>query len=322
MRGDYAVALPVAGAAGEKGANRSQLRRAIAKHKYFYIMLAPVLAWYLIFCYGPMYGVLTAFQNYSMTRGVFGSDWVGLAHFRELLADSLFWRSFRNSIVISLYRIVLEFPIPIILSVLMNELRWRWARKTAQTVLYLPHFLSWVIVASVAITFVNPDMGLIAAVGKAFSLDLPPNVITNGTFRGLLIFTNAWKEAGWGMIIYLAAMSGVDSSLYEAAYADGANRLQRVWHITMPAIRSVIAIQMILTVGSLLRAGFDQVFNLQNPLVLESGDIIDFYVYRVVTKNGDFSYASALGLFNSIICSILLFSANSLSKLFDMESIY
>ena len=292
------------------------------KYKYFYLMLLPVVAWYVIFCYGPMYGVVTAFQNYSMSRGVFRSPVVGLQHFRTLFDDYLFWRAFRNSVIIAAYRVIFEFPVPIILSILVNELRSSMMRKLTQTLLYLPHFLSWIIVASIIVTFFNPDMGLISAFAKLFGTEMPPNLITANTFRGILIITNIWKEAGWGMIIYLASMSSVDANLYEAAYVDGANRFQRTWHITLPALRSVIAIQMILMAGSVLRSGFDQVFNLSNPLVMETGDIIDTYVYRVVTKNGQFSYASAIGLFNSLICTCMLLLANALSRKLSDESIY
>ncbi|MGI5854953.1 MAG: ABC transporter permease [Candidatus Merdivicinus sp.] len=298
------------------------LWRTIKSYKYFYLMLLPVLAWYIIFCYGPMYGVITAFQDYSMSRGVFRSPFVGLEHFRTLFSDTLFWRAFRNSVILAVYRILFEFPIPIILSILINELRSPLVRKFTQTLLYLPHFLSWVIVASIIVTFFNPDTGLLAAFARLFGSEMPPNLITAKSFRGILIITNIWKEAGWGMIIYLASMSSIDAALYEAAYVDGANRFQRTWHITLPALRSVIAIQMILLAGSVLRSGFDQVFNLSNPLVMETGDIIDTYVYRVVTKNGEFSYASAIGLFNSVICTAMLLLANTLSKKLSDESIY
>ncbi len=305
-----------------KSEKRSRLWKNIKKYKYFYLMLLPVVLWYAIFCYGPMYGIVTAFQDYSMSAGVFESPFVGMKHFNTLWGDSLFWRAFRNSVIIAFYRLIFEFPIPIILAVMINELRRSWTRKLAQTVLYLPHFLSWVIVASIIVTFVNPDTGLIAAVAKAFGSEMPPNIITASSFRGLLIVTNIWKEAGWGMIIYLASMSSVDANLYEAAYVDGANRFQRIWHVTLPALKGVIAIQMILMAGSVLRSGFDQVFNLSNPLVMETGDIIDTYVYRTVMKNYQLSYASAIGLFNSLICTVLLLLSNFLSKRLTSQSIY
>ncbi len=182
-----------AGRPTEKPRSKSRsavLWRTIKSYKYFYLMLLPVLAWYIIFCYGPMYGVITAFQDYSMSRGVFRSPFVGLQHFRTLFDDTLFWRAFRNSAILAVYRIIFEFPIPIILSILINELRSPLVRKFTQTLLYLPHFLSWVIVASIIVTFVNPDTGLLAAFARLFGSEMPPNLITAKTFRGLLVITN------------------------------------------------------------------------------------------------------------------------------------
>jgi putative aldouronate transport system permease protein len=300
----------------------SALWQAVLKHKYFYIMLVPVAAWYIIFCYVPMYGVLIAFQDYAMTRGVLGSPWVGFTHFKNMMADRLFWRAFRNSVILAGMRLLFEFPVPIIISILINELRQSWLRKVTQTVMYLPHFLSWITVASIIITFINPDKGLIAVIYTTLGSEMPPNIITNNTFRGLMIVSNLWKEAGWGMIIYLAAMSGIDATLYEAAYADGANRFQRVWHVTIPAIRSVIVVMLILQAGSMLTTGFDQVFNMSNKLVMDTADIIDFYVYRVVMNDFRLSYAGAIGLFNSIICAALLLGSNALAKVMDTERIY
>jgi putative aldouronate transport system permease protein len=285
-------------------------------------MLFPVLVWYVIFCYFPMYGVLIAFKDYAMTRGVFGSPWVGFDHFKTMMADRLFWRAFRNSLILASMRIVFEFPVPIILSILINELRLRWLRKLTQTVMYLPHFLSWITVASIFITIINPDKGLLAEVAKLLGNEIPPNMITNRTFRGLMIVSSLWKEAGWGTIIYLAAMSGVDETLYEAAWVDGANRFQRTWHVTLPAIRGVMVLMLILSIGSILSAGFDQVFNMHNKLVMETADIIDFYIYRVVMQDFRMSYAAALGLFNSLICAVLLLGSNALARALDIERIY
>ncbi|MDR1061284.1 MAG: ABC transporter permease subunit [Clostridiales bacterium] len=301
---------------------RRRFWTAFQKYKFFYLLLFPVLLWYAIFCYGPMYGIVTAFQNYSMTKGIMGSPFVGLEHFQKLFQDNLFWRAFRNTVILALYRILIEFPIPILLSLLVNELRRAWMRKVAQTITYLPHFLSWVIIASIIITFINPDTGFIAAIARNFSLSLPPNLITQGSFRWILVITNIWKEAGWGMIIYLASMAGVDSTLYEAAYADGASRFRRAWHVTLPALSNVIAIQMILLVGNVMRTGFDQVFNLSNKLVMATGDVIDFYVYRTVTQDYKLSYGAAMGLFNSVVCMALLLLANYTAKKLNGESIY
>lgn len=302
---------------------RSIIFKAIIKHKYFYLMLLPVLIWYIVFCYVPMYGVLSAFQDYEMHKGILQSPFVGLRHFDELIHDDLFWRAFRNSVIIAIYRIVFEFPIPIILAILINEIRHVWLSKTIQTIVYLPHFISWVIVASIIITIFNPDQGLVSAIMNALGGgDMNVNIITAKSFKAVLIGTNIWKEAGWSMIIFIASIAGIDVYLYEASYVDGANRFQRMWYITLPGIRSVVSIMLILTIGSVIKTGFDQVFNLQNPLVMETGDIIDTYVYRTVMKDFRLSYAAALGLFNSIICTALLLSSNFAAKKMKMDSIY
>lgn len=300
----------------------SKMFNIINKYKFFYIMLTPVIIWYVIFCYVPMYGIITAFQDYAMHRGILNSTFVGLKHFYELFNDDLFWQAFQNSLIIAGYRIIFEFPIPIILAILINEVRRSWLNKTIQTIVYLPHFLSWVIVASIILTIFNPDQGLISAVMKLFGGKLSDNLITARTFRGVLIVTNIWKEAGWGMIIYIASISGIDVSLYEAALVDGAGRFQRMWHITLPGIRSVIIIMLILASGSIIQTGFDQVFNLSNPLVMETGDIIGTYVFRTVMKDYKLSYAAAIGLFNSVICTVLLTLTNWFAKVFNQESIY
>lgn len=297
-------------------------RRNLLRYRYFYLMLIPVILWYVVFCYAPMYGVVTAFQDFQMHKGIGGSAWVGTKHFRALLKDLFFWRALRNSVAIAAMRLVFEFPVPILLAVLLNELRGRRFKQAVQTVVYLPHFLSWVICASIIFTVFNADDGLFTVVmHNVFGLPMQ-NYVTPTTFRRMLILTNLWKEAGWEMIIFLASMAAIDPTLYEAAVVDGAHRWRRIWHITLPGIRSVIVIVLILRIGSILNTGFDQVFNLQKPLVLETGDIIDTYVLRTAMKDAKFSYAAAVGLFNSIINTALLLLANWGAKLSGQQSIF
>ncbi len=297
-------------------------RQRMARYKYFYLMLVPVVAWYLIFCYAPMYGVVTAFQNYVMHKGILGSQWVGLKHFQALLGDAFFWRALKNSVVIALMRMLIEFPVPIILALLLGELRSKAYKQTLQTVMYLPHFLSWIICASMIVNIFNADEGLVTvAMHSAFGQPMQ-NYITPGTMRWMLVLTNLWKEAGWSMIIFIASMAGIDPTLYEAAVVDGANRFRLVWHVTLPGLRSVIAIVLIMKIGSMLNAGFDQVFNLQNPLVLEVSDIIDTYVLRTAMKDAKFSYAAAIGLFNSVICTVLLLVSNQCAHWMGQSGIY
>ncbi len=299
-----------------------RIARNLNRYKYFYLMLLPVVAWYVVFCYAPMYGVVTAFQDYVMHKGIRGSAWVGLKHFMALRKDIFFWRAFRNSVIIALMRMVVEFPVPILLALLLNELRAKWFKSVMQTVMYLPHFLSWIICASVIQTIFNADNGLFTlAMHHLFGAPLQ-NYVVPSTFRWFLVFTNIWKEAGWSMIIFIAAMAGIDPTLYEAAVVDGASRLQRCLHVTLPGIGSTIVIVLILNIGSMLNTGFDQVFNMQNPLTLETGDIIDTYVTRTVMKDAKFSYASAIGLFNSVINTILLLLANKGAHLMGQPGIY
>ena len=301
---------------------RQSLLRRILWHKYFYIMLIPVIVWYAIFCYAPMYGVLTAFQDYAMHKGLSSSPWVGLKHFNTLFKDVFFWRAFKNTLIISGMRLAIEFPAPIVLALLINELRGTKLKNTVQTVLYLPHFLSWIICASIVLNLLNADEGLIPLlINRLFGVPMK-NYVTARSFRWLLIITNLWKEAGWSMIIFIAAMASIDPTLYEAAMADGAKRFQLVIHITLPGIFSTIVVVLILTIGDILGTGFDQVFNLQNPLVLETGDVINTYVLRTAMKDARFSYATAVGLFNSVISTLLLVVSNRISRALGQNGIY
>lgn len=292
------------------------------KYKYLYFLLMPVLAWYFIFCYIPMYGIVTAFQDYSMNKGTFGSAFVGLKHFQALFADVDFWRSFRNTVIIAAYRMIIEFPIPIIIALFLNEVRHVVYRKVLQTVVYLPHFLSWVIVASIMLTVFSPERGLIAAFYDAIGGSAPDILSQPRTFRTILIGTDIWKETGWNTIIYIAAIAGVDVCLYESALLDGAGRLKLAWHITLPGIMNVIVIMLILNAGTVLNAGFDQVFNMYNPITYETGDILDTFVYRSALKDNKLSYAAAAGLFKSVICVMVLLTSNKIASTLQQESIY
>lgn len=301
---------------------RRSIRSSVIKYKYLYLLLLPVLAWYIIFCYIPMYGVVTAFQDYSMNKGTFGSVFVGFKHFEALFADADFWRSFRNTIIIAAYRMAFGFPVPIVVALLLNEVRHKFYKKTLQTVIYLPHFLSWVIVASIMLTVFSPEKGLTAAIYSSFGGSAPDILSQPGTFRSLLIGTDLWKETGWNTIIYIAAIAGVDVSLYESALLDGAGRLQRAWHVTLPGIMNVVVVMLILNAGTILNAGFDQVFNLYNPITYETGDILDTFVFRSALKDNKLSYAAAAGLFKSVICVAVLLASNRIASALQQESIY
>ncbi|MCM0649352.1 ABC transporter permease subunit [Clostridium swellfunianum] len=291
----------------------------ILNYKYLYIMLIPVLVWYLIFCYVPMYGIIMAFQDFTMSKGFFNSPFVGLKHFVELFSDADFWRAFWNTVIIAIYRLLTQFPIPIVIALLLNEVRHSKFRKSVQTVIYLPHFISWVIVASIFVTFFSPESGILAALfaGHASDLMTKPEI-----FRPILILTDLWKEAGFSTVIYVAAMASISTEHYEAAVMDGAGRWSLLWNVTLPGIRSVILIMFILTIGRVLTWGFDQVYNFYNPMVYSTGDILDTYIFRTALGDGKFSYAAAAGLLKSVICTFLLVTSNRVVKAFGEESVY
>jgi putative aldouronate transport system permease protein len=293
--------------------------KVMAKYKYFYFMLIPMLVWYIIFSYIPMYGITMAFQDYTMSKGFFNSPFVGLKHFKELFAEADFWRAFWNTVIIAIYRLATQFPVPIIIALLLNEVRHSKFRKSVQTIIYLPHFISWVIVASIFITFFNPESGIMAAIFKEDAKDMLTNP---DLFRPVLIMTDLWKEAGFATVIYVAAMAGISTEQYEAATIDGAGRWNLVWNVTIPGISNVIFIMFILIIGKVLTWGFDQVYNFYNPMVYETGDILDTYIFRTALGDNKFSFAAAAGLLKSAICAVLLIVSNRIVKAMGQESIY
>lgn len=296
--------------------------KKILYHKYLYIMLIPVILWYLIFCYTPMYGALIAFENYNIGKGILGSHFVGLKYFRAVLADEYFRRAVWNTVVISFYRLAVEFPFPIAFALLLNEIRVVKFKTAIQTVVYLPHFISWVIAASIFVALFSPENGLVPVFFSTIGIQLPNLLATASLFRAVLVGTDIWKDAGWTTVIYMAAIAGVDPTRYEAATIDGAGRWAQMVHVTLPGIRNIIVIMLILTVGQVLTWGFDQVYNLYSPIVYQTGDIMDTYVFRTAMADNRLSFAAAAGLMRSIICSTLLVVSNRIVRLTGEESIY
>jgi putative aldouronate transport system permease protein len=307
---------------GTKPNKKTSFMKTLNKYKYLYIMLVPVVIWYIIFCYQPMYGVITAFQDYNMNKGNFGSPFVGLKHFNILIKDTDFWIAFKNTFTIAIYRMVIEFPIPIIIAILLNEVRSLRFKKAVQTIIYLPHFLSWVIVASILLVVFNPERGLVPIIYNNLGMTYNDVLTDPEKFRSILVWSDVWKESGWSTIIYVAAMGGINVDLYESAAVDGANRWQKIIYITLPGIKNVIVVMLILMAGQVLNWGFDQVYNLYNPMVYSSGDIVSTYIFRTALGDMKLSYAAAAGLFNSIICIILLVSTNKIAKMINDEGIY
>lgn len=295
--------------------------KRIRKYRMLYVMLLPAIVFYFIFNYIPMYGVTIAFKDFWVTKGILGSPWIGLDHFERIFAMDKFWQVFRNTIEINLLRLVFGFPAPIILALLLNEVRNRVFKRTIQTIVYLPHFISWVTIAGILFVILSQD-GLVNQLIHYLGGEKINFLANNDLFRPLLITSGIWKEAGWGTIIYLAALSGINPEMYEAATVDGANRWKQVIYITLPSMVPVISILLILNFGSMMTGGFDQVFNLYNPTVYESGDIIDTYVYRIGLTQGEYSMATAIGLFLNVINFVLLILVNWTSKKLNGTGIY
>lgn len=289
-----------------------RLKSDLRKNYSLYLLILPVIAFYIIFCYKPMYGALIAFKDYQPSLGVFGSEWVGLYHFKRFFDNPDFFRIVKNTLTISITNIIFGFPAPIILALLFNELKLAKFKSIAQTISYLPHFVSMVVVCGLIKTFVSQG-GIILQIvtalgGKQVGLLSRPEA-----FVPIYVISGIWQEIGWGSIIYLAALSSIDQELYEAARIDGANKWRQVIHITIPGILPTIIIMLILKMGSLLSVGYEKVILLYNPLIYETSDIISTYTYRVGLEQQDWSYSSAVGLLNSAINFIMVVVTNKIS---------
>ncbi|MDC3418351.1 ABC transporter permease [Aquibacillus salsiterrae] len=305
-----------------KMSKTSIFMKDVVRDKYLYLLLLPGLLYLLVFKYLPMYGVVIAFKDYNILMGVMESPWVGFEQFQRLFRTPDFMQIFMNTFIISFLKLLFGFPAPIIIALLLNELRNMAFKRFTQSVLYLPHFLSWVVFAGIITAFLNPVDGVVNFIIKAFD-GTPIDFLTSKEyFRSILVSTEVYKEMGWGTIIYLAAMTGVNPDMYEAARIDGANKLQQMWHITLPAIRPVILIMLILSLGNILEAGFLQVYLLYNPLVYDVADIIDTYVYRRGIQEANYSLATAAGVFKSVIALVLIYTANKIVKKSGNEGLW
>jgi putative aldouronate transport system permease protein len=290
-------------------------------NKYLILMAIPVVLWYLIFQYFPMGGLVITFKTYSPSRGIWGSEWVGLKHFMDFFQGYYFWRLMRNTLLISIYQLVLGFPAPIILALLLNEVRHRMFKKAVQTITYLPHFIAIVVICGMIIDFTAKN-GLINDIIVWFGGERASFLLLPQYFRMIYISSDIWREIGWGSIIYLAALSGVDQQLYEACTIDGGGRWRQFFHITLPGIMPMIVILLILNIGRLMSEGFEKVILLYNPATYETADIISSYVYRRGLVESNYSFSSAVGLFNSVINCILIVSANWFSRKVNETSLW
>lgn len=288
----------------------------IKKYWPYYLMVLPGIIFFLAFKYIPMLGSTIAFQDYSVFKGFFGSDWVGLKHFKALIAYPDFKRIFTNTLMLGLCKTVLIFPIPVILSLLLNEVKNLRVKKAIQTAIYIPYFLSWVIVGGLVFDIFGVG-GLFNNIRNFFGLDTLLVMQKEAWFRPIYVISSIWKEAGWGTVVYLAAISGIDLSLYESAAIDGASRFARMKYITFPLLIPTVLTVFLLSIGSFLELGFEQVYNLLTPMTYSVGDIFDTYVYRVGIQKAQYSFTTAVGLFQSTIGLILVLTFNKLAKTYS-----
>jgi putative aldouronate transport system permease protein len=303
-----------------KPRRHAQLRKAW-RYRQLYLLILPSIIYFIIFAYIPLYGLQLAFKDFQVFRGMWASPWVGFEHFETLFTSEKFPQLLRNTVLISLYRIIFGFPVPILFALLLNEVRQIWFKRSVQTITYFPHFLSWVIMAGIVINIFGPT-GIINSLLQDGGFGTVNFLTDPDLFRTNVVLTGIMKDFGWGAIIYLAAMTGIDPQLYESAKIDGAGKLRQIWDVTLPGLRPVMAVILVLSLGTLLEAGFDQIFMLYNPAVFETGDIIDTYVYRVGLLDAQFETATAVGLFKGVVGMVMIVSANFVLRRVGERSIW
>ncbi|MBB6730091.1 ABC transporter permease [Cohnella zeiphila] len=314
--------LVTAGRADIREKPQRRLLRRVWKYKWLYALLIPALAWAVLFDYLPLYGVSIAFMDYNVIQGFAGSKWAGLTHFRELFESDMFLHAFRNTLLISLYKMISGFICPILLALSLNEIRRRWFKKTLQTAVYLPRFVSWVVYGGIITLLLSPETGLFAKIVEFFGGKPAYLLADPAYFRTILVVTDAMKEMGWAAVIYLAAIAGLNPEVYEAAVMDGATRFRRIVHVTLPGIASTIIVIFILRVGFVMSAGLDQVLNLYNPMVFEVGDILDTYIYRIGIEQFSLSLAAAADVIKGIIGLAMVLAANQIAKRINDSGIF
>lgn len=294
----------------------------MVQHKWLYVLFLPGFLYFILFKYVPMGGLVIAFKDYSPFRGVWDSPWIGFQQFQRFFSTADFPRLLRNTLGISLLQLVLYFPAPIILSLFLNEVRHNGYKRVVQTLVYVPHFVSWVIVASLTYQLLNVSDGIINLIIQNITGSTVDILSKGNYFWGLIVGQDIWRETGYGTIIFLAALAGVDQEMYEAARVDGAGRWRLMWHITLPAIRGTIIMMLILRVGGLLNTGYEQIFLMKNDLNTAYADVFDTYIYTRGIKQGQYSFSSAAGMFKSVVGMILVLGSNKVAKIFGESGIY
>lgn len=285
-----------------------------ARNWQLYVMLLLPLVFFIIFKYGPLYGVTIAFKDYNLFKGIWASEWNGLTTFREIFANREFYLALRNTLMLNFLDLLVSFPAPIILAIMLNELRSNVVKKWSQTILYLPHFISWVIIGGIVYQVFSTNSGIVNGLLNRMGIDSIPFLSDNLYWLGTYLITGMWQSAGWGTIIYLAAIAGINQELYEAARVDGANRLKCIWHITLPGIKATIITLLILNLGQMVQIGFERPYVMGNVMVREFSEVLSTYTYKMGLQSGKFSFATGVGLFQSVVGLIFILSSNQLSK--------
>ena len=298
------------------------LFKQIRKNWDLYLLILPVIVYFVIFEYYPMYGVVIAFKDFIATKGILGSPWVGFKHFERFFDSYYFWRLIKNTLGIGIYELLVGFPIPILLALLIHEVRSSFFKRFVQTVTYAPHFLSTVVVVGMLFLFLSPQTGFVNRLLELVGFKPISFMTEPGWFKTIYVLSGVWQQMGWSSIVYLAALSAVDPQLHEAARVDGANRLQRIWHINVPGILPTIVILLILNVGRLLSVGFEKVFLMQNPLNMQASDVIATHVYRSGILGAQYSYSAAVGLFNSVTIFVMLVIVNYIARKINETSLW
>lgn len=290
-----------------------RIRRDLSRYKYVYIMLIPIVVWYILFCYRPLLGNVIAFKDYKASKGIWGSPWVGIKHFTAFFSSFYFWRLLRNTLLISLYGIIFSFPAPILLALLMNEMHSRWYKRTVQTITYMPYFISMIVICGMLMDFLKMD-GVITTILAVLGMPNENYLMKPEAFRTIYVASDIWQNCGWNSIIYMAALSSIDQELYEAAAIDGANRFKQTLHVTLPGLLPTIMILLIIRIGAVLNVGYEKIILLYNSANADTSDVISSFVYRRGILEANFSYTTAVDLFNSVISFGLVMGANALSR--------
>lgn len=309
-------------AAAARRTRKNAFLAQIVQYRYIYLLVLPGFLFFLLFKFAPMWGLLLAFQDYSPYRGFWGSDWVGLKHFQSMFSSPHFYKMLRNTLLINIFGLVFYFPLPVLLALMLNEVRHGFLKRLHQSIVYLPHFLSWVVVVSFTFFIFSTNVGIVNKALVALGFE-PVAVLTNPNYFWILItLQNIWKDAGWGTIIFLAAIAGVDPQRYEAAVVDGAGRFRQIWHVTLPAIRPTIIILLILRLGNMADVGFEQVLLMMNPLVASVAEVFDTYSFTQGIVQGRISVGITVGLFKGLVGLALVLLSNYVVKRLGHEGIY